>query len=103
VLLIRWATPSDPRHPPVPAELGLTAAVLFPPEVKRRLATIEAATRHALDLARQAAAAAGPSLLDLDRLSCTVEIQSDDLPPPGEPSLITCEGTRVWLERTGDG
>jgi hypothetical protein len=102
VLLIRWATPSDPRHPS-PAGVSVTATVLFPPEVKRRLATIEAATRHALDLARRAAAAGLPQPLNLDRLSCTIEIQSDDLVPPGEPSLITDEGTRVWLERTGDG
>jgi hypothetical protein len=102
VLLIRWAIPSDPRHPS-PAGISVTVTVLFPPEVKRRLATIEAATRHALDLARQAAAAAVPPLLDLDRLGCTVEIQSDELVPPGEPSLITDEGTRLWLERNGDG
>lgn len=72
--------------------------MLFPPEVKRRLATIEAATRHALDLARRAAVAALPQPFDLDSLSCTVEIQSDDLTPPGAPHLITGEGTRVWLE-----
>lgn len=79
------------------------ATVLFPPEVKRRLATIEAATRHALDLARRAVAAAQAPSFDLDGLSCTIEIQSDDLPPSAEPSLITDDGARVWLERTGDG
>lgn len=102
MLLIRWAAPSGPCHP-VRAGISLTVTVLFPPEVKRRLATIEGATRHALDLAHRAAATAGPASLDLDRLSCTVEIQSDDLPPAGEPALITLEGTQVWLERAGDG
>jgi hypothetical protein len=97
VLLIRWATPSDPRHPSA-AGISVTVTVLFPPEVKRRLATIEAATRHALDLARRAAAASLSQPLNLDRLIYTIEIQSDDLIPPGEPSLITNEGTRVWLE-----
>jgi hypothetical protein len=101
VLLIRWATPSDPRQPP-PAGISVTVTVLFPPEVKRRLATIEAATRHALDLARHAAANL-PQPLHLDRLICTIEVQSDDLVPSGEPSLITDEGTRVWLQRTVDG
>jgi hypothetical protein len=102
VLLIRWATPPDLRHPSRPG-ISATAIVLFPAEVKRRLGTIEGATRHALDLARRAAAAALPQPLDLEGLSCTVEIQSDDLAPPGEPYLITDEGTQVWLERTGDG
>ena len=85
------------------AGVTVTAAVLFPPEVKRRLATIEAATRHALDLARQAAARRLPRPLDLDRLICTIEVTSDDLLPPGEPSLTTDEGSRVWLEETGQG
>ena len=102
MLVIGWDIPSNPRRP-YPAGISVSVTVLFPPEVKRRLATIEAATRHALDLARQAAVAAVPPLLDLDRLDCTVEIQSDELAPPGEPSLITSEGTRVWLEKTGDG
>ena len=102
MLLIRWAAPSDPRDPS-PAGISVTATVLFPPEVKRRLATIEAATRHALDLARQAAAAGPAPQLELERLGCTLEIQSDDLPPPGEHSLITGEGARVWLEITGGG
>lgn len=102
MLLIRWATPSDPRHPS-PAGISVTATVLFPPEVKRRLATVEAATRHALDLARQAVATGPAPQLDLEGLNCTVVIQSDDLPPPGEPSLIISEGVRVWLEVTGRG
>jgi hypothetical protein len=100
VLLIRWVIPSNPSLP-FAAEIGVTAAVLFPSAVKRRLATIEAATGHALDLARRAAAVGLPHPLDLDRLICTVEVQSDDQAPPGEPSLITDEGTRVWLKRTG--
>ena len=100
MLLIRWTTSPDQSNAS-PAGITVTVAVLFPPEVKRRLATIEAATRHALDLARQAIARGLPRPLDLDRLICTIEVRSDDPLPPGEPSLITEEGSRVWLERTG--
>ena len=82
--------------------MSVTATVLFPPEVKRRLCTIEGATRHALDLARQAAAGL-PHSFYFGRMACTVEVPSDDLVPSGEPALITDEGSRVWLERTGQG
>ena len=102
VILIRWVPPSDPRRPPG-AGVAVTAVVLFPPEIKRRLATIEAATRHALDLARRVALTGLPHPAELERLSCTVEIRSDCLAPRGEPFLITEEGIRVWLQKTGDG
>jgi hypothetical protein len=91
VVLIRWTIPSG-------SGIRVTAAVLFPPEVKRRLSTIEAATRHALDLAGQAVARSLPFSLELDRLTCTVEVQEDDPLPFGEPILTTDEGTRVWLK-----
>lgn len=101
MFLIRWVTSSDPSSS-ASAGIRFTATVLFPREVKRRLGTIEAATRHALDLARQAVSASLPcAVVDWDRQICTVEVQSDDLPISGEPSLTTDEGTRVWLERTG--
>ena len=102
MLLIRWEGPSDRQNASPPAGITVTAAVLFPPEVKRRLATIEAATRHALELARQAAALGLPRPPDLDRLICTIEVRSDEALPSGEPSLTTDEGTRVWLEKTGE-
>jgi hypothetical protein len=102
VFLIHW--PSQPEmEGPLPRGTRITVAVLFPPEVKRRLATIEAATRHALDLARNAIARTSSRPGDLNRLTCTVEVTRDDLFPPGRLYLRTEDGTELWLEEVEQG
>ena len=55
--------------------------VLYPPEVKRQLATLEAATARALELARQIIQRRCYRPPDLDTLQCIVEVTMFDLRP----------------------
>lgn len=82
---------------PLLGEARITVAVVFTPEVKRQLATLEATTQRALELGHQMVESALPHALDLRALECAIEVTGDELQPLGRPNLITADGTRVWL------
>ena len=82
VLLVRFTSELDPLPPRLPCEqTRFAVVVLYPPEVKRRMATLEAATARALELARQIIQRRCHRPPDLDTLQCTVEVIPFDLDP----------------------
>ena len=82
---------------PLSGGMRITVAVVFTPEIKRQLATLEATTQRALELGRQVVESALPHALDLRALECAIEVTGDELQPLGRPDLTTADGTRVWL------
>ena len=73
------------------------AVVLYPPEVKRQLATLEAATARAVDLARQIIQRRCYRPPDLDTLTCSVEVTMFDLRPFRDVAWTLEDGTKVFL------
>ena len=59
----------------------VVAVVLYPIEVKRQLATLEAATARAIELARQKIQRALAMPPNLETLKCSVEVLEFDLRP----------------------
>ena len=96
VILIRWTGSGGLRHP-ISGGMRITVAVVFTPEVKRQLATLEATTQRALDVGRQIVERTLTHPPDLSTLRCAVEVTGDELQPSGPPDLTTADGTRVWL------
>ena len=74
-----------------------SVVVLFPPEVKRQLATLEAATARAVELARQVIHRRCYRPPDLNALTCTVEVTPFDLDPFTDAAWTLEDGTKVWL------
>lgn len=77
--------------------IRFAAVVLFPPEVKRQLVTLEAATARAVELARQIIQRRCYRPLDLDTLACNVEVILFDLRPFQDVAWIQEDGTKVFL------
>jgi hypothetical protein len=73
------------------------AVILYPLEVKRQLATLEAATGRAIELARQIITRRCYRLPDLDALACTAEVTRFDLRPFTDVAWIQEDGTKVFL------
>jgi hypothetical protein len=96
MILVRWTGVADPQRP-LSGGTRITVAVVFVPEIKRQLATLEATTQRALELGRQVVERALPQPPDLGALRCAVEVSGDELQPLGRPVLTTADGTRVWL------
>ena len=96
MILVRWTGTADPQRP-LSSGTRITVAVVFTPEVKRQLATLEATTQRALELGRQLVERTLPHPPDLSALQCTVEVTGDELQPLDRPDLTTADGTRVWL------
>jgi hypothetical protein len=71
--------------------------VLYPLEVKRQLATLEAATACAIELARQIITRRCYRPADLDTFQCTAEVTRFDLRPFVDVAWIQEDGTKVWL------
>jgi hypothetical protein len=71
--------------------------VLFPPEVKRRLATLEAAGARSMELARQIIQRRCYRPPDLDALTCTAVVTMFDLRPFTDVPWIQDDGTKVFL------
>jgi hypothetical protein len=95
-MVVRWTGATDPQRL-LSGGTRLAVAVVFTPEVKRQLATLEATTRRALELGRQIVERTLPHPPDLGALECAVEVTGDELQPLGRPDLTTADGTRVWL------
>jgi hypothetical protein len=87
---------ADPQQP-LSVGVRIAAAVVFTPEVKRQLATLETASQRALELGRQVVERTLPHSPDLRTLQCAIEVTGDELQPSGRPDLTTADGTRVWL------
>jgi hypothetical protein len=96
MILVRWTGVADPQRP-FSGGTRIAVAVVFTPEVKRRLATLEATTQRALELGRQIVERTLPHPPDLGTLRCAVEVTGDELQPVARPDLTTADGTRVWL------
>ena len=96
MILVRWADVAGLRHPSS-GGARIAVAVVFNPEVKRQLATLEATIQRALELGRQIVERTLPYSPDLSALTCTIEVTGDDLQPLHPPNLTTADGTRVWL------
>jgi hypothetical protein len=75
----------------------LVAVVLYPLEVKRRLATVETAKARALELARQIIERDCFRPPILEKLNCQVEVTHYDLRPLQRPHWVLDDGTKVWL------
>lgn len=67
-----------------PFHTRILAVILYPPEVKRQLATLEAATARALELAGQKIQRDLYRPPRLEALRCTVEVIDFDLRPSRE-------------------
>jgi hypothetical protein len=76
--------------------IRFSAVVLYPPEVKRKLATLENASTRAVELARETIKRGCYRPPDLDALTCTVEVTMFDLRPFEEVAWILEDGTKVW-------
>jgi hypothetical protein len=63
----------------------------------RELATLEAASARAVQLARQIIHRRCYRPPDLDTLACTVEVTSFDLRPFREVAWTLDDGTKVWI------
>ncbi|MBV9491210.1 MAG: hypothetical protein JO069_16030 [Verrucomicrobia bacterium] len=96
MILLRWNRILDPQRSR-PGARCITAAVVFPPAVKRRLATLETAIQRALELGRDVIERTLPPTPDLSAFECVVEVTLDERQPLGRPHLETADGTRVWL------
>jgi hypothetical protein len=75
----------------------IVAVVLFPIEVKRQLATLEAATARAIELARRKIQRALAMPPNLEALKCSVEVIEFDLRPFWDVATTLEDGTKVWL------
>jgi hypothetical protein len=95
VLLVRFMSEPDPRNNG--AQIRFTVAVLYPQEVKRQLATLEAATARAHELAREIIKRDCYRPPDLDALQCHLEVTMFDLRPFLEVAWIQEDGTKVWI------
>jgi hypothetical protein len=95
VLLVRFKSDPDPRNHG--AQIRFTAVILYSLEVKRQLATLEAATRRAIELARQIIQRRCYLPPDLDALTCTAEVTMFDLRPFADAAWIQEDGTKVFL------
>ena len=98
VLMVRFTSDLDPLQPRPQAEQARFAVVvLYPTEVKRQLATLEAAGARAIELARQTIRRGCYRPPDLNALACTVEVTMFDLRPFAEVAWTLEDGTKVFL------
>jgi hypothetical protein len=97
VLLVRFTSDPDVGRTRKDERIRFGAVILYPPEVKRQLATLEAATARAIDLARQIIQRQTHRPPDLDALRCAVEVTRFDLRPFAEAAWTQEDGTKVWV------
>jgi hypothetical protein len=71
--------------------------ILYPPEVKRQLATLEAAKARAAELARQIIQRRCYRPPDPDTLACSAEVTMFDLRPFADVAWIQEGGTKVFI------
>jgi hypothetical protein len=95
VIQVRFTSQPDPRNHG--AQIRFAVVILYPPEVKRQLATLEAATRRAIDLTREIICRECYHPPDLGALACNVEVTMFDLRPFREVAWIQEDGTEVWI------
>jgi hypothetical protein len=95
VIQVRFTSEPDPRNSG--AQIRFAVVVLYPPGIKRQLATLEAASARAVDLARQLIHRQCYRPPDLNTLTCNVEITMFDLRPFSEVAWIQEDGTKVWI------
>lgn len=81
----------------------IVVVVLFPPAVKRQLATLEAATTRAVELARQKIQRALAMPPKLEALKCSVQVIDFDLRPFWDVATTLEDGTKVSPHRGGAG
>jgi hypothetical protein len=98
VLKVVYEGDPDPKKPWSNERTRLDAIVLYLPEVKRQLGSLEAAATRAVDLARRLIGRDLVRHLNLESLRCSVEVVEFDLRPFEEqPHWQLEDGTRVWL------
>ena len=73
------------------------ALSLYPPAVKRQLATVNNAKTRITELARQKIQRALVMPPKLDALQCSVQVIEFDLRPFREVATTLEDGTKVWL------
>ena len=71
--------------------------ILYPPEVKRMLGTVDTAKGRAVKLAREIIQRRCYRPADLDTLTCTVEMTLFDLRPFADVAWVLEDGTKVFL------
>jgi hypothetical protein len=75
----------------------IAVVILYPIEVKRRLATLEAASARALELAREIIQRDLFRPPVLEALKCSVEVIEFDLRPFWEVAWTLEDGTKLWI------
>jgi hypothetical protein len=75
----------------------MAAVVLYPPEVKRQLATLETAGARALELARDIIRRDCCRPPNLDAVVCAVEVTQFDLRTFREAAWVQEGATKVWV------
>jgi hypothetical protein len=95
VIQVRFTSESDPRNHG--AQIRFAAAILYPLEVKRQLATLEAASARAIELARAIIHRRCHRPPDLDTLTCTAEVIMFDLRPFTDVAWTLEDGTKMFL------
>lgn len=95
VIQVRFTSEPDPHNNGAQIRFGVV--VLYPAEVKRQLATLEAASARAIELARDIIQRQCYKPPDLDTLKCTVEVTLFDLRPFSQVAWIQEDGTKVWI------
>jgi hypothetical protein len=97
VLLVRLRSDPDGDCLSKVGRVRFAVAVLYSLEVKRQLATLEAATARAIELARQIIQRRCYQPPDLGALTCAVEVTRFDLRPFAEVGWTLDDGTKVFL------
>jgi hypothetical protein len=97
VLEVRFTAEGNPERPWKGGQIRLAAVVLYPLEVKRWLATVEAAKARAVELARQLIERDCFRPPGLEALTCSVEVTLYDPRPLQRPHWMLDDGTKVWL------
>ena len=98
VLLVRFTSDLDPLQPRLQSEQRRFAVVvLYSLAVRRRLATLEAATARAIELAREIIQRDCCRPPNLDSLTCSVEVTMFDLRPFADVAWTLEDGTKVFL------
>jgi hypothetical protein len=79
--------------------IRIVAVILYPPEVKRQLATLEAATARVIELASRQIQRRLVRPPKLDALQCSVQVVDFDPRPFWDVARTLEDGTKVWLTK----
>ena len=97
VLRVVYEGEPDPKKPWNTRRTRLAAVVLYPLEVKRKLATVDTAKARAIKLAGELIERCCHRPPRLEALRCSAEVVEFDLQPFGPARWSLEDGTKVWI------